>query len=261
MKKSFIIGSALIGAIGVSSFDASAQSRRFDPAASCSVVLAKNSALERRLVGNWAFGYIARANDTTLIISPSKVKSVIALLTRACSNNPNRKFSVLVEALSLKIKDRAAKNNGQTSSTGVTIDDVRVVLRRFFARNADYPALTAALKPTDRDIRAVFAEPLATSLIARNNQMFKPGISIRPKPEHATFLALLTTTRKLKNGHVDLQQFPGGYEKVRKYFIKDVPIARFKFVKRGAKLGLAFDGLIFVNGRWVLVPKPWRGLK
>ena len=33
------------------------------------------------------------------------------------------------------------------------------------------------------------------------------------------------------------------------------------FVEPGESLGLAFDGLIFVNGRWVLMPKPWRVLE
>jgi hypothetical protein len=27
-----------------------------------------------------------------------------------------------------------------------------------------------------------------------------------------------------------------------------------------SRLGMAFDGLVHVNGRWVLMPKPWRAL-
>jgi len=29
---------------------------------------------------------------------------------------------------------------------------------------------------------------------------------------------------------------------------------------KGKTTGLAFDGLIYVNNRWVLMPKPWRAL-
>ena len=36
--------------------------------------------------------------------------------------------------------------------------------------------------------------------------------------------------------------------------------SRFKFVTKGQTAGLAFDGLIYVNNRWVLMPKPWRAL-
>jgi len=32
-------------------------------------------------------------------------------------------------------------------------------------------------------------------------------------------------------------------------------------VKQGETIGLAFDGLVYVNGHWVIMPKPWRALK
>ena len=35
-------------------------------------------------------------------------------------------------------------------------------------------------------------------------------------------------------------------------------IYRFKFVQPGKNIGMAFDGLVKVNGRWVIFPKPWR---
>jgi len=39
-----------------------------------------------------------------------------------------------------------------------------------------------------------------------------------------------------------------------------IPIVRFKFVEKGETSGLAFDGLVYVDGRWTLLPKPWRSL-
>jgi len=57
-----------------------------------------------------------------------------------------------------------------------------------------------------------------------------------------------------------LSEFPGGYEQVRGQFVGDFPIVRFKFIEPGETSGMAFDGLIFVNDRWVFMPKPWRGL-
>jgi hypothetical protein len=35
-------------------------------------------------------------------------------------------------------------------------------------------------------------------------------------------------------------------------------VYRWKFTKPGETLGMAFDGLYQINGRWVLMPKPWR---
>ena len=68
------------------------------------------------------------------------------------------------------------------------------------------------------------------------------------------------TTGELVQGKPLLDKFPGGYKKILQYFRANVPIVRFKFVTKGETLGLAFDGLIHVNGRWVIMPKPWRSL-
>ena len=35
----------------------------------------------------------------------------------------------------------------------------------------------------------------------------------------------------------------------------------FKFVKPGETLGMAFDGLVWVNGHFAIFPKPWRFLR
>jgi hypothetical protein len=134
------------------------------------------------------------------------------------------------------------------------------LVRKFLAPDADRRALTEALRPTEQDIRAVYGEPLASRLVATYAEMFKPGIEIGPKSGQDDIVYLLTTTAKLKEESLENSGFPGGYAKVVPLMIADVPIARFKFVKKGETLGMAFDGLIHVNGRWVLMPKPWRAL-
>jgi hypothetical protein len=57
-----------------------------------------------------------------------------------------------------------------------------------------------------------------------------------------------------------LNEFPGGYKDVLAHMKPGIPIVRFKFVEPGKRLGMAFDGLVHVNGRWVLMPRPWRAL-
>ena len=58
----------------------------------------------------------------------------------------------------------------------------------------------------------------------------------------------------------DREIFPGGYKRVVQFMKPGIPIVRFKFVKPGDRIGLAFDGLVYVNGRWALMPKPYRAL-
>jgi hypothetical protein len=121
-------------------------------------------------------------------------------------------------------------------------------------------ALTGALLPKPEDVRAVYSDPLASRMIETYDAGLKPGIKFGPKPEHDDLYMVYTTTAKLVAGDPAMDEFPGGYRKVVQYFKTDVPIVRFKFVRKGETSGLAFDGLVYVNDHWVILPKPWRSL-
>jgi hypothetical protein len=133
----------------------------------------------------------------------------------------------------------------------------KALLQKFLDPKADRAALTWALKPTEADVKSVYSEPLGSKLAAFYSQMFKPGTAIGPKEGQTELLYVFATTGQLKAGAPVAGEFPGGYAKVTQYMAKDVPIVRFKFVKPGETAGMAFDGLIHVNGRWVFMPKPW----
>lgn len=136
----------------------------------------------------------------------------------------------------------------------------RSLLLQFFEPDADHAALTASLKPTPEDIRAVYAEPLASRLTETYERLYQPGVAIQPKADQQELITFFSTTVSLQSGDPMLDQFPGGYKKILPYFVSNHPIVRFKFVKPGETRGMAFDGLTYVNGRWVFMPKPWRSL-
>lgn len=231
---------------------AEAAREKFDPSQPCETVLTYEDVIDKVLAGAWVSGYLAKAEGRLRVMGPDELGNILRLLQSMCSSSPGARFSALAERLAQKA---VATPRSSASVEG------RQLLRRFFAADADHAALTASLKPAPGDVRAVYAEPLASRLIAAYEQLFKPGAAIAPKPEHDDLITIFTTTGELRSGASVLGEFPGGYKKVLPHFIADVPIARFKFVRPGEATGLAFDGLIFVNGRWVLMPKPWRGLE
>ena len=139
-----------------------------------------------------------------------------------------------------------------------TLADARARLLAFLQPDAERARLTWAMKPTEADIRAVYADPLASKLIAAYGEMFTPDVSIGPKDAQTEVLTWYATTKELREGNPILREFPGGYKKVAGLMQGEYPILRFKFVEPGETMGLAFDGLIFVNDHWVLMPKPWR---
>ena len=134
------------------------------------------------------------------------------------------------------------------------------MLEEFLKPGNDLRTLTRAVLPKPEQIRKVYAEPLASKMIAMYSAALTPDVVIAPKQGQTELLMVYTTTKALRDGAPVLGKFPGGYKEVTRYFAIDVPIVRFKFVRPGETLGMAYDGMVFVDGRWMWMPKPWRAL-
>ncbi|HKV00459.1 MAG TPA: hypothetical protein VJR58_34480 [Vineibacter sp.] len=134
----------------------------------------------------------------------------------------------------------------------------RALLKQFLPdAKADKAALMRSLRPTAADYRAVYKDPLAGRLEQEHRKIWDAGTVLAGKPDQTELLLLVVRTDDLIDGKPALGEFPGGYKKVVGEMKRGLPIARFKFVKPGSGTGMAFDGLVYVNGRWVLIPKPW----
>jgi hypothetical protein len=226
---------------------AAAQQRAFNPLDPCASVLVEESGLPQVGIAFWAFGFLDAATGEAHEVTVARLETMIGTLRAECATAPET-----------SMYDIAAKmGESQRDKDPPIAEAGRALLMRFFDPAEDHHALTQSLKPTPEDVRAVYAEPLATALIDSIEEGFASAV-IQPKPEHTQLLTTFTTTGRLKAEDPVLDEFPGGYSDVLQYIIADVPIARFKFVEQGETLGLAFDGLIFVNDHWVIIPKPWR---
>ena len=228
----------------------SQQAPQLDPLAPCEVALQPDNGLPAWAVGFWAFGFLDAGSGEAHTVTPERLDTMLGILRNECTKDPSMRLYDLARVLV----------QGQQNQEPPIAQAGRDLLMRFFNPNEDLAALTMSLKPTPEDVRFVYAEPLASNLIQAYEGLFAPGTVIGPKPNHSQLLTTFATTGALKAGDPVLRDFPGGYREVLSYIVNDVPIARFKFVEKGETLGLAFDGLIYVNDHWVLMPKPWRGL-
>ena len=226
-----------------------AQDRGFDPRQPCGQILNQASDVDRMMVAAWTFGFLAGNDQGTRPIDRQNNETLLGNLQRACAQDQSKTLLQLVGA-SKRAPATAAGSEGQA----------RALLMQFYEPGADHRALTQALLPTEADIRTVYSDPLATALVNTYRAALTPDVAFAPKPDHNDVLLVHTTTRSLAEGQAVLREFPGGYKDVVQYFRADVPIVRFKFVTKGETLGLAFDGLMYVNDRWVIMPKPWRSL-
>lgn len=236
-------------ALALTPVAAFAQDRGFDPRQPCGQILSRAGDMDRMMIAAWTFGYLAANTRDTRPVDRQNNDTLLGNLERACAENQGQSLLELVGA------SRKAPSTAPGSAA-----QARALLMKFYAPGADHRALTQALLPTEEDIRTVYADPLASALVQSYGQAFTADVAFAPKPDHNDVVMVHTTTRALAEGKAVLREFPGGYKDVVKYFKTDVPIVRFKFVTKGETLGLAFDGLVFVNGRWVIMPKPWRSL-
>jgi len=158
--------------------------------------------------------------------------------------------------------EAAGNTGGDTGGdTGGSQDAARAFLSQFLQPGADLPEMTWALIASPEDIRAVYKEPLASRMIQVYGEKLTRGIKIGPKPGQSDLLLWRATTDELKSGSEILGYFPGGYKQVLEYMNPGFPVVRFKFVEPGEDLGMAYDGLFWVNDHWAWMPKPWRMLE
>ncbi len=133
------------------------------------------------------------------------------------------------------------------------------LLGAFLKPDADTKTLTTALKPDKADYEAVFTSDFAAKVAAAHAPMWEAGAAIGPKEGQTELMLNGVSSADLKAwAQKASDHLPGGYEKIKDNFNDGLTVYAFKFVKPGETLGMAFDGLVHVNGHWRLFPKPFR---
>lgn len=245
-----------LGATCAIAMASGAAAQGFDPRENCVKVLQGATQVDQLMIAAWSFGYIAANTKNIRPVEMANNEVILKNIAKVCQANPEASLIALVHASSTQKPKAAAPAAAAPGSEA----EARQLLSAFLDPAADHRALTQAILPTEAEVKAVYAEPLASAMWANYQDQMGPGVSFAPKQGQSALLVVYATTRELYDRKPVLEEFPGGYKDVLQYFKADVPIVRFKFVKPGEELGFAFDGLIYVNNRWVIMPKPWRSL-
>ncbi len=155
-----------------------------------------------------------------------------------------------------KGKGKAGAKAGKASGEEA---EARAILEPFLKPGADLPGLSKQLRPSTADLAAIFEADLA----GKADKIYGPAwdagqLVLAPKPGQTALLLASATSEELKAGAPPAKEFPGGWAKVTGQLKPGLRFWRFKFVEPGKDLGMAFDGLVKVNGHFVIVPKPYR---
>lgn len=126
----------------------------------------------------------------------------------------------------------------------------------------DARAMTLALKPASADYRAVFVDDAAAKAEASYDKLWSdPKAVIAADPANTELVLFKATTDELQKWAPSAEaEFPGGYKRIANRYKPGLTVYRWKYVKPGEKLGMAYDGLIYVHDHWAWFPKPWRAL-
>ena len=140
-------------------------------------------------------------------------------------------------------------------------EGAQALLKQFVDPKADHAALTKSLKPTTSDYKAMFDTATAAKVEAAQSKDWATNKAvIKPKPNQTDVKVWSASGADLAAGKGSAKEFPSGYKKIAKHLAPTVLFYRFKFVESGKDQGTAYDGLAFVNGHWVIAPKPWKAL-
>ncbi|WP_329416523.1 hypothetical protein OG802_33220 [Streptomyces sp. NBC_00704] len=126
-------------------------------------------------------------------------------------------------------------------------------------------ALVRSLRPTSDDYGALFQPDFA----GRAETFYEGTLwGASPQPARPWAKRGETEVRMAKATTDDIRawtptarsNFPGGYEKVKDRFKAGLTVYVWDYTKPGAERGLAYNGLVYVNGHWAFFPKPWYAL-
>jgi hypothetical protein len=105
------------------------------------------------------------------------------------------------------------------------------------------------LKPTSAQIKAIAATPEDAALLSDYTEKLFASLPAEG------LTAKEGQTTELVTGPSDL---PGGYQQQAAHLNPKLAIHGFKYVAPGETIGMAYDGLVKVDGTWVMIPKMWR---
>ncbi len=253
MKTKPVLTLVILGAIASITLPAQAQQDALFPQESCAQALEENS----RDAALWAFGYLSRMDAITPPVEEDALNALAAGLAAACKASPQTTFVTLVE--------QQSEGGAPSAEAGSPPDNAPEVaaslLEKFAGTSPDMVEIILSVKPTPEEVRTMFPEPMASRLIETYDDMFGPRLVNEEFPPGSIEITSgFTTTFELAQAPF-LDELPGGFQRVLDQYRLDVPFAYVKVLFVEVQDDMNLSGFVYLNDRWVLMLRPWRGLE
>ncbi|MFK7989759.1 MAG: hypothetical protein AB8I08_27315 [Sandaracinaceae bacterium] len=143
-----------------------------------------------------------------------------------------------------------------------TEETLRAALAPALDPAEDGRELALSMRPEAADFDAVFVEGSAATVRDAVLPLFDdPAARIDPRsPARTEILIRSASTEELAAAGDAAGGLPGGMTRIASHLRPGVRWYHAKFVEPGHTSGLSMTAFVFVSGRWVWFPMPWRAL-
>ncbi|MFL6656755.1 MAG: hypothetical protein ACJ8GW_01685 [Massilia sp.] len=122
-------------------------------------------------------------------------------------------------------------------------------------------SLAASLQPTAADFALAFVpHAVERARAAYAASALKGAARVTSVDAGSVLQVALAPAGMLADDNMLSRQFPAGYQGIAELLVPERVWARWKYLRRGETSGMAYDGLVWLNERWVWFPKPYRVL-
>lgn len=123
-------------------------------------------------------------------------------------------------------------------------------------------SVVATLRPRAGDYEKVFQGEAIDKARAAYEELWSAGFAPpRPRSTQTEIRCAAAPAGMLMGSNELSRRFPGGYEGIAASLNPHRIWLAWQYVEPGQTSGLSFDGLVWVDDRWVWLPKPYRYLR
>lgn len=126
------------------------------------------------------------------------------------------------------------------------------------ARARDRQVVAIDLVPTRTDFENIFQQELVDDVEEAYKRAFPTPPQPVARPDQTRIILATARPDQLLERTPFSEHFPGAYRRLVPKLMPEPVWATWKFVAPGSPHGMLYDGLVWTEGRWVWIPKPWR---
>jgi hypothetical protein len=155
--------------------------------------------------------------------------------------------------------DREEQAQAQAFATmSVICDEVSPLLQ---ALGQDDGSLTAGLRPREEDYAKAFLPPYAQAAKQAYEEVWKEMPRVSSASPAATLKCHVSPAGMLADDNSLSWHFPRGYRMIAPLLDPHRIWVAWKLIPPGKDAGMAYDGLVWLDERWVWFPRPYRVLR